>query len=71
MRSVTAARFPASTPMSAGASSRNAARVPSAEAGRYVFPSGQVSPNPSIPSRVRMRTTVLGSTLTTRPDDIT
>ena len=71
MRPFTAARFGASTPRSAGASSRSAARAPSPNAGRYVLPSGHASPKPSIPEVVVIRTTVLGNWSITRPVDIT
>ncbi len=71
IRRCTSARFVTSPPMTLGATSRRAARAPSACAGRYVVPSGHTSPNPVVPSRVVTRTTVLASRLTTRPDDIT
>ena len=48
-----------------------AARAPAPCAGRYAGPRGQTSPNPSTPSAVVMRTTVLGSVSITRLPDIT
>ena len=71
MAAFTAARFVGSSPTTAGASSRSAARAPPAWAGRYVGPRGQTSPQPASPSSVVTRTTVDSSLPITRPPDMT
>ncbi|MNN42702.1 hypothetical protein D3C81_1569000 [compost metagenome] len=60
-----------SAPISAAPKSFKAVRIPSGKVGRYTLPSVVISPQPSMPSSVRMRTTIPSSVEATRSPDIT